>query len=431
MPDFSATLNYLYGLQARGMKFGLENTRALLSSLGNPQKRLRTVHIAGTNGKGSTAALIAAVLNAAGYRTGLYTSPHLLRFTERIRVHGKEIDQEEVAEYVRLLKYRIEALQSTFFEVTTALALRYFADKDVDVAVIETGLGGRLDATNVLTPLLSIITSVGLDHTELLGNALRDIAREKGGIIKPGVPCLVGRVPANEMAVLRRIAGARKSKIVQSSSATHVGTVAGGLNGQVVDVRTKVSLLRNLFCSLPGDFQQDNIALAVLAIENLRRDGFGRLGEGAVRRGFSEVRRFSGLRGRLELIKKKPFVLVDVAHNPDAMRALVGSLRKLFHRRIVAAFGAMKDKDVREMARSLSRISRLTVAVSPSLDRAMNPRAIVEMFHGAGGKCVNGGSVRQGVRLALIEAGNDDVVVITGSHYVVGEFLSDKGGTIT
>lgn len=407
------------------MKFGLENIRVLLSALDNPHQRFPSIHIAGTNGKGSTAAMIAAICTASGYKTGLYTSPHLISFTERIRINGKEISEEEVARYFQFLKKEIERIKATFFEAVTAIAFRYFADKNVDIAVVETGLGGRLDATNVITPIVTVITSIGLEHTDVLGSTLKSIAREKTGIMKPNVPCLLGKVDHAELKVLRKRAAQLKAELIFIPKATKTKIISHSFAELVVDIKTPISMYQNIRCSLVGDFQQNNVALALIAVEELQKRGFVQLNENSIRKGLSKVRKYSGLRGRLEVVAKHPLVIIDVAHNPDAIRALVESLRNLYVGKMVVLFGVMKDKNAQGMIAELLKLSRTAIAVAPKTDRAMEPMAIVKMFQSMRGKCLSARDVTMGAKFAFAEAGQKEPILVTGSHYVVGEFLQN------
>lgn len=408
------------------MKFGLENIHKLLSTLDNPHKKFPSVHIAGTNGKGSTAAMISAMLTASGYKTGLYTSPHLVKFSERIRIDGKEIPEEQVVTSTRFLQREIERTKSTFFEATTAIAFQYFAESGVDIAVIEVGLGGRLDATNVVNPLLTVITSIGLDHASILGTSITHIAREKGGIMKKGVPCIVGEAEPEALNILKDIAVGRKAKFIHNTSATKLQVKGQSLGGIVFDVRTKGFQYKNYTCSLPGNFQINNIRLALTAIHMLKEMGFEKIIRSTIKKGLGRIGHYSGIRGRLEVLNTKPLVLMDVAHNPDAMRCLVGSLLLLHLQNMVVLFGAMKDKDVGGMVAELQKIARVVIAVSVNTSRALEPKEIVRLFHSKRGKCINGESVRNGVRRAEGELRENETLLVTGSHYVVGAFLQEN-----
>jgi len=407
------------------MKFGLETTRYLLKTLGDPHTSFPSVHVAGTNGKGSTASMIASVLTAAGYRVGLYTSPHLVRLAERIRINGREIPEEEIVRRVERLRSDIEARKATYFEATTAVAFQYFADQQVDIAVVETGLGGRLDSTNLLTPLISIITSIDLEHTDMLGRTIPRIAREKGGIMKPGVPCLIGRVDAPARKVLESIARRKEAPLRYVPDRVCVTLKSQSLCGNIVDARSSEFSLPDLHCSLTGTFQKENIALSLYTLDMLKKSGFSRVTGRKVRRGLADVRRFSGLRCRCEVLSRRPLVIADVAHNPTAVASLVRTICLLGVDRVVTLFGVMRDKDVRGMVTALSGLRGRVVVTAPKTERALESDRIVEMFHEAGYPCVRARDVRHGASLALRLADRNAAVIVTGSHYLVGEFLQE------
>lgn len=417
------TLKYLYGLQSRGMKLGLRNMRSLLRFAGNPERRFESIHVAGTNGKGSTCAFISSILVEAKCKTGLYTSPHLLRFTERIRINGREIPERRLVEYARLLKPAIERFRATFFEATTCIAFQFFADEHVDIAVVETGLGGRLDSTNVIVPLISVITSIGMDHTEVLGSTLPAIAREKGGIIKKGVPCVVGPVNPSAFRVLKKIAS-RKCATFHCSQALVKDSIAGARQSLIspnFHVRTESLGFR-------GVHQIENARLAVATIEILKqtrrsRRYLRRIHEKQVRIGLRNVARNSGLHGRFDTIGRRPGYILDVAHNGHGMRALVEALIAAGYKNLVAVFGVMKDKDYELMAEELCKVARTVIAVAPATSRALVP---VKLLRTLGMKKIParlGGSVRHGINIAKKLRLPGTPILITGSHYVVGEAM--------
>ncbi|MEX0601779.1 MAG: Mur ligase family protein, partial [Bacteroidota bacterium] len=283
MKTYPETVRFLYRLQRSGMKFGLAGIHRLLDGLDNPERRFPAVHIAGTNGKGSTASIIASILSAAGYRTGLYTSPHLVDFRERIRINGKPIPKRDVVRLAGMLRPAIRKHKSTFFESVTALAFRYFAEKNVDVAVVETGLGGRLDATNVVNPVLTVITSISREHTEFLGNTLTSIAREKAGIIKPGVPCVVGVLPRKAVVAIRRRCRDQSAPLIpvrKKSITLHSAT----MRGSRISVSFSHRQPLRLFLPLPGQFQIQNLAIVREAVLQLRHQGF-RISDRQIRTG--------------------------------------------------------------------------------------------------------------------------------------------------
>jgi dihydrofolate synthase/folylpolyglutamate synthase len=407
------------------MKFGLRNIRTLVREAGHPECAFPSIHVAGTNGKGSTSAFLASAFIEAGYRTGLYTSPHLVRFTERIRINGKEIDGHRLAEYVRRLRPLIEKTRATFFEATTCVAFLYFADEEVDVAVIETGLGGRLDATNVLRPLVSVITNVSLEHTELLGKTVRAIAREKGGIIKPSIPVVTGSTDPAVLAVLRRRASSCGVRLRESSKTVSILRHAGGKTISLASPRLAPGRLTP---GLAGEHQIGNAALALLTLDTLPRTSQGRnlydaLTSPVIRRAFERTTKNTGLRGRLENLRYRGrTILLDVAHNPAGMATLVREMHKRSDEAVVAVFGVMRDKDFSAMLTELATVADPVIAVAPAQNRSLSAGELFRAGKDLGLGMVNGGSVASGLKKALVVR-KKGVILITGSHYVVGEAL--------
>jgi dihydrofolate synthase/folylpolyglutamate synthase len=407
------------------MKFGLRNIRTLVREAGHPECAFPSIHVAGTNGKGSTSAFLASAFIEAGYRTGLYTSPHLVRFTERIRINGKEIDGHRLAEYVRRLRPLIEKTRATFFEATTCVAFLYFADEEVDVAVIETGLGGRLDATNVLRPLVSVITNVSLEHTELLGKTVRAIAREKGGIIKPSIPVVTGSTDPAVLAVLRRRASSCGVRLRESSKTVSILRHAGGKTISLASPRLAPGRLTP---GLAGEHQIGNAALALLTLDTLPRTSQGRklydaLTSPVIRRAFERTTKNTGLRGRLENLRYRGrTILLDVAHNPAGMATLVREMHKRSDEAVVAVFGVMRDKDFSAMLTELATVADPVIAVAPAQNRSLSAGELFRAGKDLGLRMVNGGSVASGLKKALVVR-KKGVILITGSHYVVGEAL--------
>lgn len=414
----STTLAYLYGLQKFGIKLGLRNIELLLESVDHPELSFPAVHIAGTNGKGSTSSMIAAVLTAAGYRVGLYTSPHLVEFNERIRINGRPVSDRTLVRLTNLLKPAIDGCGATFFEATTAIAFRYFAERHVDIAVIETGLGGRLDATNVLTPLVSVITSIGMDHTEVLGSTLALIAREKGGIIKPGVPCVVGRMPVQAKNVLARIARANSSPLIAVQEIAAVLSPDGMLS-----VHTPGRGYASITLSLKGEYQKDNAVSALAALEQVRSKGFA-FSACDVREGLGHVGRLTGLKARLQTVGRKPQMICDVAHNPDAMRVLVDAVRALRKAKVHLIFGVMKDKQYGPMIRTLGKLNPTFYAVEASIARSLPVSALCSAIADEGYAAGEYHSIDAALSAARKAAGDDELILITGSHYIVGEAMT-------
>jgi dihydrofolate synthase/folylpolyglutamate synthase len=389
-----------------GQRLGLERIESLLGRLGNPQNRFRSIHIAGTNGKGSTAAMLAAILEEAGYKTGLYASPHLEDFCERIRVDGALIAPDEVLRHARHIReLEVEAL--TFFELATAIGFLHFAEAGVEVAVVETGLGGRLDATNVLTPVLSIITSIGRDHTAQLGEALEEIAFEKAGIIKPEKPVVVGSVPSEALEVIREQASKKNARFVPV----------------VMDL-----IPPNIPISLEGAHQRRNANLALAAVDVLNAVGEMRVDRDAVWRGLGNVR----WPGRLETASEDPWILLDGAHNPDAMRIVREYLEEnLGGRRLKVLFGAMADKEIGKMLAELAPLASEFLLVGTGLERAApvgTLRALLDDFEGDVRAYPSVAAALE-EELPLLASG--EALLITGSFYVVGEArraLSTRSG---
>ena len=394
---------------AAAYKPGLENVLKLMAHVGDPQKQFKSVHVAGTNGKGSTAHLIAAALQSAGLKVGLYTSPHLVDFRERIRINGEIIDPVYVADFVTKNREFLDEVQPSFFETVTALAFSYFAKEKVDVAVVEVGLGGRLDATNIVTPLVSVITNIGLDHTEFLGNTLQKIAAEKAGIIKPGVPCVIGETqPETEGVFL--------SKANESGNPIHFADQCEYL---------RQFRHRNIDATeLKGAYQEKNQQTAYVALRVLR-DVFPTLTEEAIAEGFRHVCTLTGLRGRWEVLSQTPLILCDTGHNAHGIRTYVKQLKELSkgdsHLRMV--FGMVNDKDVDTVMTLLPKEAYYYWT------EAQTKRAIPSdemcrkgLLHGLIGQAY--GPVSVALKAALEDAKADDVIFVGGSNYVVGEAMA-------
>jgi dihydrofolate synthase/folylpolyglutamate synthase len=412
MTEYSNALEYLYNLEKFGMVFGLENVQWILTIIGNPHKFLKTVHIGGTNGKGSVAAMLSHILKSAGYRVGKYTSPHLVSFTERITINEERITEAEVADLVVSIRQRTESVDPkrtfTFFDFTTALAFEYFRRSNVDIALIEVGLGGRLDSTNVVNPLVSVITNVALDHMDYLGEDILRIAREKAGIIKKGVPVvtgardLPGRIIEETGTINNSPVYVMGRDFLYEKKATQTMLYAGLLTN-----------LDNVYINLKGDHQLGNAAIALCTAELLSSLGFG-IDKRGVYAGLSEVT----WPGRIEIIKEKPTIILDGAHNVDGIRTLVNFLKSQFpNRRRLLIFGVMKDKEYEKMLSELLPFADDVIFTSSANDRALFPESLKEFAPKA--------FVADNASLALKKAksmlNEGDVLIITGSLYLIGE----------
>ena len=415
---YARALAQLYALQSRGMRLGANRMASALALRGNPERGLRFVHVAGTNGKGSVSAMVESMLRAAGYRTGLFTSPHLHRFVERVRIAGRPIGDAEASARVRDLLAASASWgepESTFFELTTLLALESFRDHRCDVVVLEVGIGGRLDATNVITPEVSVITSIGLEHTEILGKTHAAIAREKAGIIKPGVPVVVGvREPSARRAIVARARalGAPLALIDRDFSATRAPAAARAGARERIAVQCGAETLANLRVALPGAHQLDNAACAVTALLQLRKRGF-ELPDAALRKGLARVR----WPARLERMapKRGPVFLFDAAHNPDGAHMLAAYLQQ--HRapgRRVLIFGAFADKDYAAMIAALRPHADRIVYCPPPVWNAAKSSALRRCAPGVAAR-----DVRDALAQARRLAGTRGEIVVAGSIYLV------------
>ena len=406
-------------------KPGLETTLCLMAHVGNPHQQLRAVHIAGTNGKGSTAHLIAAVLQAAGLKVGLYTSPHLVSLTERIRINGKPIPEEAVAAFVTENKSFLDEVQPSFFETMTAMAFAFFVQEKVDIAVIETGLGGRLDSTNVLTPLLTVITNIGMDHTEFLGNNLSKIAREKAGIIKPGVPCVIGETHPQTMNVF--LDRARECDILGEGLETTDCRI--WFADQCGYMRSR-RLREAPECELKGIYQEQNQQTAYVALQVLRNYAGINIQRSAVSEGFAYVCQLTGLRGRWETLREKPLVLCDTGHNSHGLQYVARQLKELPHPDIYIIFGMVNDKDTDVVMRLLPSSERFRyIFTTPNTLRARPAQEMLTMWEASHGLPLEGGemaidSPKEAFAYALSHATEDDAIFIGGSNYLVGDAIS-------
>jgi dihydrofolate synthase/folylpolyglutamate synthase len=413
MDRYRRLLDDLYALEAaKGIDYTLDRVHAACAAIGSPERRFATFHVAGTNGKGSTAAVLEAALRRAGYRVGLYTSPHLVDFPERIRVGGRMIGEAEIVERVDDLRRRLTAvgITPTFFELVTLLAFDVFARREVEVAVVEVGLGGRLDATNVVAPAVTVITSIARDHEEYLGSSLEAIAAEKAGILKPGVPAVIGRVDPPALDVLLEHARAAGAPVALLGRAFTVEDDGGAFAFGGGGVRW-----RGLTLALRGRFQRDNAAAALMALRAVASRW--PVAESAVRAALAEVR----WPGRFDVVSEAPLVVLDGAHNPAATAALRAEMaRELGDRRVQLVFGVMHDKDWGAMVETLRPLVRKAIVTRPPLARSLDPRALAAAF-GPGVPVRVEPEPAAAVAAARDgAAADDDVILVTGSLFLVG-----------
>ena len=428
---YAQTIDYLYASQpafhlvgASAYKPGLDNTYRLMAHLGNPHERLRAVHVAGTNGKGSTSHLLAAALQAQGYKVGLFTSPHLVDFRERIRISGEMIPQEMVVQFVAENRAFLDELRPSFFETTMALAFWYFAQQQVDIAVVEVGLGGRLDSTNILTPLLSVITNIGIDHTEFLGDTLAQIAGEKAGIMKPHVPCVIGETHPETQEVFLACAGACE-------------ILGAGL--ETADCRLwfadqcgymrKRRLKEAPECQLQGVYQDKNQQTAFVALQVLRNICGIELSKESIAKGFADVCTLTGLSGRWEILSQKPLTICDTGHNGHGIRYVAEQLRTTLNNSTPSLhiiLGMVGDKDV-DVVLSLLPEDAVYYFTQPATQRALPAEQLLQKWrslHPTHKENSSFLSVKDAFEMAKKIATKEDVIFIGGSNYLVGEILS-------
>jgi dihydrofolate synthase/folylpolyglutamate synthase len=420
---YNETIEYLYSLQSVGIKLGLDNISQLLERLGSPQVAYRSIHIAGTNGKGSTASICASMLEAAGIKTGLFTSPHLLSFTERIRVGGKDITEAFVVELANTVKDASEGLSPTFFEVVTAMAFLHFKNTGIKWAVVETGLGGRLDSTNVLEPEVSIITPISIDHTDFLGDSLKDIAFEKAGIIKNDTPVISAPQDSVVLRVIKDKARETDSELLLCGDDFNYEIEQTGKGQITFTFHLKDMRIKNIVLPLSGRFQAMNAALAIrayiLAADTNDLDALAP----SIKKGAKDTR----WPGRLELVASNPDTYVDGSHNPAATATLAEELKEnplAGPSRMVLVLGVMKDKDIKGLIGPLLPLAGEIICTAPAYGRSLSAHELLNEVTAMGFKGSEARSVKDAVAKARQEG---KTVLVTGSFYTAGEALEALG----
>jgi len=415
---------------AGGYKEGLENTLALDEHFGHPHEHFKTIHVAGTNGKGSCAHTLAAILQACGYKTGLYTSPHLVDFRERIRINGQMIPEKYVTDFVEQEKQFFEPLHPTFFELTTAMAFKFFSEQQVDIAVVEVGLGGRLDCTNIINPILSVITNISLDHTQLLGNSLEQIAMEKAGIIKRGVPVVIGEATEATRPVFEAVAQEQGAPVTFAED--HPEVTAAELIGTTMHYQTRhYGRLQGQLCGL---YQAKNTNTILWAVRKLEEQGYmyrftdnsqsEALGR-EVSMGFKDVSRLTGLQGRWQTVGEHPLTVCDTGHNVAGWEYLSRQMSQVECRRMHIVFGAVEDKDVDGMMALLPKNATYYFTKANN-HRAISENVLKMLGQQLGLQGESYPSVADAYESARNSAQKDDFVFIGGSSYVVADFLKSR-----
>ncbi|MGZ3765554.1 MAG: bifunctional folylpolyglutamate synthase/dihydrofolate synthase [Mucilaginibacter sp.] len=429
--DYKTTLDYLYSQLPMFTRDGpsafkkdLGNTLELCKRLGDPQRRFNSVHVAGTNGKGSTSHMLAAILQTAGYRTGLYTSPHLRDFRERIRIDGEMITEQHVIDFVEQHKKDFEEIRPSFFEMTVGMAFEAFALENVDIAVIEVGLGGRLDSTNIITPLLSVITNIGWDHTNMLGNTLQLIAGEKAGIIKPGIPVIVGEYQTEVADVFINKAKEQNAPISFASSLYSLKSNDNASQEFLdIEIQKEDSPLTNykLQLDLTGIYQLKNVKTVLSAVDELRCKGFNITDE-HIQTALSQVKKLTGLHGRWEILSHDPLTICDTGHNPEGIADVMKNIEAIPHDHLHFVMGVVNDKDISKILAMLPKKAAFYFC-RPDIPRGLDAEILRQQATGFDLHGDTYPSVKAALAAAQSKAVKNDLVFVGGSTFVVAEII--------
>ena len=425
--DYPQTIEYLFTrlpvfsrIGAAAYKADLINIQALSKQLDNPERKFRSIHVAGTNGKGSTSHMLAAILQKAGYKTGLYTSPHLHDFRERIRIDGHMIPEKNVIAFTERIGDFIEKNEPSFFEITVAMAFDWFASEEIDIAVIEVGLGGRLDSTNIIIPEVSVITNISYDHMDLLGNTLQKIAFEKAGIIKPGVPVVIGEEQADIKNVFLQSADENRSPIFFASQKRFPGewrTEGQFLYVQLTEVHNNNK--KNFLLDLPGLYQLKNIVTVAEVVSVLNQNGFN-IPDVAMQQGLKQVKSLTGLHGRWDILHENPLIVTDVGHNEEGMRAIARQIENTTHEELHIIIGMVKDKAIENILRPLPKMANYYFTRA-QIPRALPETELAEKAEKLGLQGRSFSHVKQALEAAVLRAGSKDLILVCGSVFLAGE----------
>jgi dihydrofolate synthase/folylpolyglutamate synthase len=426
------TLDYLFAqlpmyhrVGAQAYKADLGNTIALCELLNNPQDSFRSVHITGTNGKGSVSHMLASILQTAGFRTGLYTSPHLKDFRERIRVNGKMIKKRFVTRFVQKYREQFEPIQPSFFELTVGMAFEYFREQQVEIAVVEVGLGGRLDSTNILTPIVSVITNVSFDHMQFLGDSLEKIAAEKAGIIKPGIPVVIGETQKEVKHVFLQKAASCQSGINFADEHFRIDNFKlkeENAGQRSMDIYHHGNpFIKGLISPLAGSYQQKNILTVMGLCEQLNKQGFD-LSPSIIRTGINEVIKNTGLAGRWQILGLKPLTICDTGHNEGGLREVLSQIASTPHHHLHFVFGVVNDKHLAPILGMLPPNATYYFC-KPGIPRGLDSADLQQQANGAGLQGAGYASVKTALTAAQLAAGENDLVFVGGSTFVVAEVV--------
>ena len=407
-------------------KADLTNTLALCALVDNPQHKFKSVHVGGTNGKGSTSHMLAAVLQTAGYKTGLYTSPHLRDFRERIRINGEMIPQQDIVDFVAVHKADFEAIQPSFFEMTVALAFDHFAKNEVDIAIIEVGLGGRLDSTNIITPLVSVITNIGWDHMNLLGNTLPLIANEKAGIIKPNIPVIIGEYQRIVAPVFEQKAEQQHAPLTFASERWDIEVKDKSEKYLTIDATPKPTtdnrqLTTEYRLDLTGSYQLKNVKTVLTAVAELRKQGF-EITDTHVQTALKNVQSITGLQGRWQTLSTNPLTICDTGHNPEGIQEVLKNIASVKYNHLHFVMGVVNDKDVSKILNMLPK-EAIYYFCRPDIPRGLDAASLQSQAFEAGLKGEVYASVKEALSSAQSAAQQGDLVFVGGSTFVVAEVV--------
>ena len=432
MAAYSRTLDYLFNhfpmfhsIGADAYKNNLNNSITLSNIMGKPEQKFRSIHIAGTNGKGSVANMLSSVLQEAGYKTGLFTSPHLKDFRERIRINGEMIPKEFVTEFVATHKKIFDTIHPSFFEMTFALAMQYFADQNVDIAVIETGMGGRIDSTNIVNPVMSIITNISLDHTQFLGNTLQEIAMEKAGIIKKGVPVLIGKSQPKTDTVFKNAAKSLNTDVQYADKIYKIDDLWSWSERPFGSVFTMnkyaVTKFKNMYCPLSGGYQRENLQTAFAAVDILNEQGIT-ISKDALTDGIANVIKNTDFKGRWQVRSRRPLTIFDTAHNEAGIKQIALQISELQFAKLHFVLGMLGDKDISKILCLLPKKATYFFC-KPKLPRGLDQKVLAEQAREFGLEGTAYPSVHIAYSHARKAASKEDLIFVGGSSFVVAEVV--------
>ena len=428
--NYQETIDYLFAklpmfsrIGAAAFKKDLVNIQKLCDFLNDPHKKFRSVHVAGTNGKGSVSHMLAAILQTAGYKTGLYTSPHLKDFRERIKIDGEMVSQEFIIDFTQRIKVISEKIEPSFFEITVAMAFEYFVEQEVDIAVIETGLGGRFDSTNIITPELSVITNIGWDHMNILGDSLEKIAFEKAGIIKQNVPVIIGDVLPETEKVFIDIAAERSAVISIAADVRQAINWYWRKHELIVEVARKPRTDHQVYhLDLPGIYQTKNLLTVLETCSLLQHKGWN-IEEPDIRTGLQHAKKLTGLHGRWEVIHQQPLIILDVAHNEDGIKMLMEHAEVTDHDHLHIVLGVVKDKELEKILALFPRLADYYFT-SADIPRALDAQILQEKAAALGLKGGIYEDVNNAIKAAVLKASKQDMILVCGSVFLVGEVIT-------